>query len=78
MTAHTTIRVQLDTRDRINEEARLQGQSADSYIRRLIEEDAWRKRMAQVKTAMRSADESWRAETEEWEAVAAVDLEKGE
>lgn len=66
----TTVKVRRSTRDLISRAAKEQGSTIDEYLTRLLEEQAWRERMAQAARAMSAPDADYAAEVAEWDDIA--------
>ncbi|KPN48318.1 hypothetical protein [Mycobacterium intracellulare] len=75
----TTIKVTKVLRDRIANEAALEGVTAQRFLARLLEVHERTKRFEAVAAAYREADDealqSWREETDEWATTAADGLD---
>jgi predicted transcriptional regulator len=69
--ATTTIKVSTELRDQINAHARARGTTASGFIAALLADDARRSRMAAFGRAMRDADQTYRDEFAEWDAMSA-------
>ena len=65
----TTLKIRKSTRDTFNEAARRAGLTADAYLSRLLDDESWRARMEQAKSAMSNPDDGYPAETAEWDAL---------
>lgn len=70
----TTVKVRRSTRELISRAARQQGSTIDEYLTRLLEEQAWRDRIAEAARAMSAPDVEYAAEVAEWDAIASDGL----
>jgi len=71
--AMTTIKIPVELRDRINEDARAQGVSAAGLIEQLMDAHDRNRRMQSFGRAVRSADEDYWNEAREWDALVSED-----
>lgn len=66
----TTLKIRRHTRDLIKDAAKRRGKTIDEYLADMMDEEIWRTRMAEARTAMADPDPEYVQETAEWDTLA--------